>query len=238
MKKIDYGLVGNGLLATHLRHFFDLEKIPYRTWSREEDRNPPTDKLEQCSVILLAISDNALEQFIQDNPPFKKKKTVHFSGALSIAGTYGFHPLMTFSKDLYTLDQYRKIPFIGENGSEDLQTLFPHLNNPYYSIERELKPLYHALCVLGGNFTTILWQKVIKDFESQLSLPKEILDPYIEQIHQNIQNDYKHALTGPIKREDRETIKKNITALKSKPWQRLYRLFNKAYKWERNNEHK
>lgn len=232
MKKISYGLVGNGLLATHLAHYFSMEKIPYIRWSRNKDSASPIEKMINCQVILLPISDDSIESFITNNPGLKNKILVHFSGTMSINGVNSFHPLMTFSKTLYSLEIYRSIPFIGERGSIKFSEIFPSLNNNYYLIDRDKKDLYHALCVLGGNFSTMLWQRVINQFESELNLPKEVLNPYIDQVCYNIKENHNHALTGPVKRQDVNTIRKNIKALNGNLWKKIYKLFNRVYKLE------
>ncbi len=232
MKKISYGLVGNGLLATHLTHYFSMEKIPYISWIRKEDSISPAEKMKDCQVILLPISDDSIESFVTNNPKLKDKILVHFSGALSINGVLGFHPLMTFSKNLYSLEKYRSIPFIGVTECEEFSQIFPGLKNEFYIIDRDKKALYHALCVLGGNFSTMLWQKVINQFESELNLPKEVLNPYIDQVCYNIKENPDSALTGPVKRQDINTIKKNIKALNGNLWKKIYKLFNRVYKLE------
>ncbi len=229
MKKTIYGIVGDGLLATHLIHYFDLEEILYTRWSRKRDSLSPNEILHECNIILLAISDDSLKDFISNHFALEDKTLIHFSGTLSISGTISLHPLMTFSKRLYTLKEYRKIPFVGEKGNSSFKVIFPMLTNSYYEISSEKKTLYHALCVISGNFTTLLWQKTITDFESELGLPNEILTPYLENICQNLIIDPLNSLTGPIKRGDKKTINKNIKALKSPIWKKIYSLFNKAY---------
>lgn len=228
MKEQNYGLVGSGLLANHFLRLFQLENIQLTVWNRRDDTLLPEEKLSECDIILLAISDGAIEEFSSSHK-FKKSTLIHFSGALEIKGVTGFHPLMTFSQELYTLDKYRKIPFVGTEDITIFREIFPWLRNSYFQIPVDKKPLYHALCVIGGNFTTILWQKVIKDFKEELNIPEHILNPYIDQICHNIKEDYKTALTGPVKRQDKLTIRKNIKALQSRLWKRIYRLFNRVY---------
>lgn len=232
MNRTNYGIVGDGYLATHFAHYLDLEGIPFNKWSRRVDNISPVDKLSECDIILLLISDGSIEQFIEDNRKLKEKIIIHFSGALVTDKAIGFHPLMTFSDTLYNLEHYRAIPIIGSKTSKPFHHYFPKLKNSYHVINEDQKPLYHALCVLSGNLTTILWQKAFKDFETELNLPTEILIPYLKQVTENIKNNPETALTGPIKRQDRSTMKRNKKALKSRLWQQIYTLFNRVYKKE------
>lgn len=232
MNKIKIGIVGDGLAATHFAHYLQLENILFRSWSRKKDLTAPGNKLSECSIVLLLIRDDSIEDFISNNPKLKRKTLIHFSGSLSTPEAIGFHPLMTFSKKLYTLEKYRTIPFIGVKDAPDFNQFFPTLKNPFYTINEEQKSHYHALCVLSGNLTTLLWLKASTDFKEKLDLPKEILFPYLEQICNNIEEDPFNALTGPIKRGDKSTIKKNKKALRSRIWSRIYTLFNKVYKEE------
>lgn len=232
MIKDKIGIVGNGLLATHFMHYLDLEDVEYLNWSRSKDKNSAGNKLSNCNPIVILISDDSIESFILNDPELENKEIIHFSGSLTLDLAYGFHPLMTFSKELYSLNEYREIPFIGELGKKKFKHFFPKLKNPNYSINPEYKPLYHALCVISGNFTNIVWHKTFKDFEEKLNLPREILTPYLYKTAENIKNNPFTSLTGPIKRGDIGTIKKNKKALKSKLWRRIYSLFNRVYKKE------
>ena len=88
---------------------------------------------------------------------------------------------------------------------------------------------YHALCVLSGNFSVILWQKAKKDFEEKLNLPWQVLLPYLKQTFKNIETDIDKSLTGPLERGDTETILNNIKSLDEKEWKEVYRAFEKTY---------
>ncbi len=233
-KDLLYGIVGKGRVALHMARYFELENIRYINWNRGDDTVPVSTKLSNCNIILILISDKSIANFIEENPNLRTSQLIHFSGTLNIENIYGIHPLMTFGFSMYELSTYREIPFIVDNGVNFLE-IFPKLKNKYYSIKPELKPLYHALCVLSGNFPIMLWQKAMKDFENKLGLSKNILIPYIKQTLKNIEDDYNNALTGPIQRDDELTIKSNIKALNDDEWKNLYRAFQMAYKKEELN---
>ena len=224
MCNINYAIVGAGKMARHMDNYFNFLGVKHLNWKRGQD----ISILRDADIVLILISDDSIGNFIKLNPILKEKKLIHFSGALELPGVTGYHPLMTFGDKLYTLDEYQKIPFIGTSNTISFKESFPFLVNNYYKIPQEKKALYHGLCVLGGNFTTILWQKVIKDFEENLAIPREVLFPYMEKIISNIKLDSQNALTGPIKRQNKTTIKKNIKTLGTL-WGKIYKLFNRAY---------
>lgn len=232
MKKTPIGIVGSGNMATHFMHYLSMENIPYINWSRSKDQLSPIKKLERCKKIFLLISDDSIPKFINEYRDIENRELIHFSGSLTLENILGIHPLMTFSNSLYSLEEYREIPFVGEKGKFTLKELIPDLNNKTYTISKDQKALYHTLCVVGGNFTNIIWQKTFMDFNKELNLPIEILKPYLKQTIKNILNSPFNSLTGPIKREDKKTIKRNIESLKSPIWKKIYKLFNRAYNRE------
>jgi predicted short-subunit dehydrogenase-like oxidoreductase (DUF2520 family) len=99
------------------------------------------------------------------------------------------------------------------------------LKNPHFFISSEKKSLYHALCVMSGNFTTMLWQNTFTAFEEKLDLPKEILFSYLQHTTQNLIESPNQALTGPISRGDTKTILSNLESLQNTPEQSLYYAF-------------
>ncbi len=227
----EYAIIGAGRMARHFCHYLHLLNIPYRQWSRKAD--PAHVKLEEvidgCKSILILINDGAIESFINAHPFLKKKVLVHFSGSLNTSLANGAHPLMTFNDKLYSLDTYQKIPFVIEKTDTAINELLPGLANPSFVIPRELKAFYHAMCVLSGNFTAILWQKFFTELETTFNIPKEMAHPYLEQIVLNLQNNPQSALTGPLSRNDLVTINANLQALAKDPFQKVYQAFWDIY---------
>ncbi len=185
--------------------------------------------IEKCSHVLLAISDNALHEFVKQLP--KNKIIIHFSGNLSLSPAYGVHPLMTFTENLQSLDFYKKIPFVVEENPArlGLRDLIHELDNPWTFIKSQDKPLYHAMCVVGGNFTNILWREVHKIFSENINIPAHFLKPYIEATFHNIIQNPQNSLTGPLQRKDLVTIENNIKALNPTGLSPLYREFLKLH---------
>ena len=143
-----YGIVGDGRVARHTAHYFDLSGLPYVTWSRREQRvasSPASAILASCEVVLVLISDDAIEPFVEAHSDLRDKTLIHFSGSLVTPLAKGMHPLSSFATDLYELNTYQAIPFVCDEGVPGFLDVFPGLPNPHYTLAVELKPLYRQV---------------------------------------------------------------------------------------------
>jgi hypothetical protein len=222
-----YAIVGAGHMARHFCYYLEQLAIPYRQWSRQmaNASGVLSEIIDCCNPILLLINDEAIEPFIKVNPNLKSKTLVHFSGQLVSAQAYSAHPLMTFAQTLYPLTTYQHMPFIIEKEGPEFSTLLPGLANPHFAIAAKLKPFYHSLCVLSGNFTVLLWQKFFKELENTFHIPAEYAFPYLQQVCINLKQHPQAALTGPLVRGDLATIAANLAALSNDPFQNIYQAF-------------
>lgn len=237
MRQVPYYLIiGNGRMARHFRHYLSLLGIISSQWNRSESLNLLKEHLQKATHIPVLIDDQAIESFIteylQESPAIK----VHFSGALVSEKAYGAHPLMTFSTKLYTLDKYLSVPFVVDANAPPFETLLPGLSNQHVTLASEHKAKYHAMCVLGGNFSCLLWQKFFTVLESEFNLPAETGHAYLRQQMENLLTDYSSAFTGPLVRGDTETIRKNLDALEGDPFQSIYKCFVKNYSFIKEKE--
>lgn len=223
-----YLLIGNGRLASHLTHYFALLGLPHKQWSRQS-AVPLSSLARECDRILLLIKDDQIDNFISDHPELHQKQIIHCSGALASPYAICAHPLASFSQTLYDLSFYQSIPFIIDKGSPSLDELLPGLPNPSHVIEPHLRPLYHALCVMSGNFSTILWQKFFTELQAKFGLSKELTTPYLQSITHNLQHAASCTLTGPLARNDKQTIASNLAALQDDPFADIYRAFVRAF---------
>ena len=222
-----YGIVGAGKTAKHIKYYFQCLNILVKSWSRS-DKTLPQDALADCDTILLLIKDSEIESFIKQNPFLQRKDVIHFSGSLVIPGIQSTHPLMTFGDHLYCINSYKKMAFVCEKNKTPFKEVFPELENNYYEIDSDIKPFYHSLCVMSGNFTTILWQKFFQEL-AKLKIPAEAATIYLDKIVENLKENPEQALTGPLARKDRTTISKNIESLKGDSFQQIYKSFVEAY---------
>jgi predicted short-subunit dehydrogenase-like oxidoreductase (DUF2520 family) len=225
-----YLLVGNGRLSRHLQHYFDLEGIRWRLWVRSQER-PLEPALRDVRSVLLLIPDDAIEPFLAHHADLAGPPWIHCSGSLSTPLAAGVHPLMTFGDELYDPAVYRRMAFVCERGAPPFGELFPELANPHFAIEPADKALYHALCTMAGNFTTLLWLRAFAVFEGRLELPRAALYPYLEQTAANLERSAE-PLTGPLARGDHRTLERHLAALAGDPFEPIYRSFLIAHRVE------
>ena len=242
----NYAILGGGRLARHFSEYFRLLEIPHTRWTRDQRSSfntfkppDPAERLKEtvknADRVLLLVSDDAISVLLKQYPFLHEKQLVHCSGSMSIPGVAGAHPLMTFSDQLYPLDTYQRMPFILETGAIFSQ-LLPGLPNPHFAISVEDKSRYHAMCVMAGNFSQLLWKSISERFERQFELPAATLKPYLSQVAENFIQTPESALTGPLTRNDKQTIDRNLKSLNADPLQDLYIAFMRLYQQEKVRE--
>lgn len=220
-----YAIIGNGRVARHFCHYFDLLQLSYVRWWRGCSA-ALTTVVSKADRVLLLITDYAIVPFVQNNSALQNKTLIHFSGNLVAPFIHGAHPLMMFTDQLYALDIYAQIPFVLEHEKGvPLNQLLPGIPNPSYYLAQALKPYYHSLCVLSGNFTYRLWQSFFKALEHKLQLPREIGYLYLEQMVLHLRANPNSAPSGPLARKDWATIEANLAALRGDPLQKIYQAF-------------
>lgn len=235
----NYAIVGGGRLARHFSEYFRLLGITHTNWAR--DHRSPLNTFTQTNAekrlretvcnadrVLLLVSDDAIATVLKQYPFLHEKQLIHCSGASSFPGVAGVHPLMTFAASLYDLATYQSVPFVCETG-HGFDDLFPGLQNQHFTISTEDKTRYHAMCVMAGNFSQLLWKGISDRFEQQFELPAGTLQPYLNQVTENFIQTPDSALTGPLSRNDQQTIERNICSLEGDPLQDLYSAFVRFY---------
>lgn len=234
-QKPHYLIIGNGRVSRHFQYYFSRLSLTFSVWHRKEPIEKLHQQLADTSHVLVIINDAAIENFIAQELKNISAVRVHFSGSLTSSHAYGAHPLMTFNENLYTLEEYLKIPFIIDHDAPEFESLLPGLPNPYVHLHKSLKAKYHALCVLSGNFSCLLWKKIFDSFQKEFNLSESLIHPYLLQQTKNLILDSKTALTGPLMRGDLATIEKNLTALNTDPFQEVYKAFVSCYEKTRSD---
>ena len=223
------GIVGSGRVARHLTFYFTQLGLGVRTWSRSLDGPTPTESLDGCGAVLLLIPDRAVEPFVSTWPDLTRHRLVHCSGSLVTQAAEAAHPLMTFGPTLYDPEVYRTIPFVLDDDGAPLDALIPGLPNPWFTIPAGERPYYHAVCVLAGNFSTLLWGKLFEELE-RLGLPASAAHPYLTRVTANLLAHREAALTGPLTRGDAATIETNLRALDGDAYRAVYAAFVEAHR--------
>ena len=225
-----YLIVGNGRLACHFRHYFQLLSIPFLFWWRGQGKEI-SPLLNKADKVIALINDDHIEKFIQEQLSKNTGRLcwIHCSGLLSTPLAESAHPLMTFADELFDLAKYEKIPFVTETGRKSFPELFPELSNPHVSIPSEQKQFYHAWCSMVGNFTTILWQEFFKTLEEKFHMKRELAFLYMEQIILHIKEE-ENPLTGPLARGDWLTVRRHRESLEHSPFSDVYEAFVSVYR--------
>ncbi len=223
------GIVGDGRVARHFHHYLTLLGLGVCEWSRRAPRANPAEALASCRTVLLLIQDAEIVPFTDAWPCLWDKRLVHFSGSLVTPVAESAHPLMTFGHDLYDLATYRTIPFILDPEGTPFRELLPGLPNPSFTIRAADRPYYHALCVMAGNFSTMLWLKLFEELQGRFGIPVSAAHPYLAQVAANLLLEPDRALTGPLARGDVGTIGANLAALEGDPFRAVYDAFVGAY---------
>ncbi len=224
-----YLVVGNGRLATHLTHYLGLLNIPFKQYTRQSPQ-PFTTFLQGCSHVLVLIRDKEIVTFLEHHKPHATETVtwVHCSGALQTDLAECAHPLASFSDHLFEDAFYKTIPFKIEQGGRSLREILPGFPNPAFQLDQSATEKYHAMCVLAGNFSTILWLSFEKYLAEELQVPKTFMLPYLHSVTNNLAQAT-NPLTGPLVRNDQETIQRNLRALKDDALKELYESFVNFY---------
>ena len=223
------GIVGDGRVARHFCRYLHLLERPFLAWSRRSSDTAPPEALASCQTVLLLIRDDAIEPFVRAWPALREHRLVHCSGGLVTDLAEAAHPLMTFGPELYDLDTYRAIPFVLDSGGAPFRQLLPGLPNPSFTIQAADRPYYHALCVMAGTFSSVLWLKLFDELQRRFGIPASAAHPYLMRITNNLLADGRRSLTGPFSRGDDRTIAANLASLAGDPFEAVYQAFARTY---------
>lgn len=167
---------------------------------------------------------------IRNNMSVKNKIVCHFSGALSSdvftdsqstgAGVCSIHPMLAFSDKLTS---YR-IPantFFAVEGDETavsaLKSLFESLGNTVCRIDKSKKSLYHtAASVLSNELVALLdmgyslLEQCGFSRDDAVKATQNLVSGNVKSV---LENSCVQALTGPVERNDLQTVKKHVESL-------------------------
>jgi 2-dehydropantoate 2-reductase len=226
-----YGLIGDGRLARHLKFWFAYKGVHFDQWSRRAsvDGKTPTAVLADCDRVILAISDDAIEPFINAWPELNDKLLIHCSGSLTTALAVGVHPLQTFGDVLFEPSAYDAIPMTLDERAPPFERLMPGLENPHCRIRSEHKAHYHALCVLACSGTQLLWREMMLGL-GRMGIGPEFAKPLLLKTADDALGSLTADLTGPLSRNDIETQKRNLDALGGDALADVYRALQTTYR--------
>lgn len=187
---------------------------------------------KEADLIIITTPDNQISKMAQYLAKLNLKDSVcfmHMSGLLlsdvlktdqKSSGVVSFHPLQSVAsfqagikllpKAVFTIEGDKK----GEKLSRKIVNL---LGIKAIYIEKKYKPLYHAAAVMASNYLVTLIYSSYQLLEESKLNSTEIKTGIIELVKGTLNNIERlgpeQALTGPIAREDSNTIKSHQKAL-------------------------
>ncbi len=242
-------LIGAGNVATHLYQAFKSSKaITVTQWynrsysaissyANEVDTIDQLSELKKADIYILAVSDDSIPKLSRDLP-FENRLVAHTSGSVSIHDLDKknqravFYPLQTFSKDAEL--EFSDIPIcieVTEKGNlKFMKDLAEAVGCKPYRITTEQRQTLHLSAVFVNNFTNQLY-RVAHEISDAKSINFDILKPLILETAKKVQHMSPYmAQTGPAKRNDKKTIKRQLKQLENEEHKAIYEMLTASIK--------
>lgn len=208
------GRVGQSLAAyaRHLGHGAQLV-------GRRDDPAAVSDAIRAADMIAVAIPDDRIASWLGEwRATIGDRPAIHFSGALTIPGMHGYHPLYSFPQTPLSPQVMAKIWIAREAAAPPFAAVLPGAANPEFEVRIEDRAFYHALAVLSGNFAAHLWNETAKAFAARFDAPPaEAMGFYLAGVAERFREHPFDSLTGPVARKDEKTVRANLEALAQEP---------------------
>lgn len=240
-------LLGAGNVASHLyrafqksetvvvKQWFNRHLESIQTYKNEVEITNDLSELKEADVYVLAVSDDAIAGLSADLP-FENRLVVHTSGSVGIydldmkhrRGV--FYPLQTFSKDAEV--DFKNVPIcievLDKTDLKILKSLATALGSKSHKVNSDQRRGLHLAAVFVNNFTNQLYRIAHEITESE-GAEFDILKPLILETAKKVQtlSPYK-AQTGPAKRNDKRTIKKQLRQLENEHHKAIYELLTSS----------
>ena len=250
------GFIGAGKVGVSLGKYL-LEKgkrvegyysrsLESAQWAATFTQTTYYDNLQQmisdCDIILFTVPDGAIASVWEEAKSFISGKIIgHCSGLhsskifsdIGSTGSYAYsiHPLMAVNSKEHSYQELAHAFFTLEGDDkyiQQFQEMFRCMGNNTKIISAENKVKYHAAAAILSNHLTAL-------FDMAQSLFEECGMENREELYQLAQGNLMHireigcvdALTGPVERNDADTVAKHLGVLDS-DMKRAYQA-NSAY---------
>ena len=188
--------------------------------------------IDYSEVIFITTPDDIIKKIADDISQaanLKGKFVFHISGSLSsdileecrkngaFAGS--IHPLQSMPSFEQGSENIKKAYFCIEGDANAVnvgKTIVQAINNQYFTINSELKGLYHAAAVFASNYintTCFAAYSIFRKLGIEEDKILEIIKPLIKGTVNNIEQlGFIQSLTGPISRGDLNTIKNHLNS--------------------------
>lgn len=190
------------------------------------------DFINNCNMIFLTVPDSQIEDVWHKVSKYNitGKIISHCSGAMSskifsditMHGAFGYsiHPLCAVSSKEESYKTFDKVFFTVEGAADKLNNIIDWLKsmgNPVTSIDGDNKVLYHASAVFASNLViglfgtacSLLEECGFNKADAEMALSGLFAGNCSNIVTQGMAN----ALTGPVDRNDINTIEKHLAVL-------------------------
>lgn len=201
--------------------------------------------VNESQIIFITVPDSSIyDVYLQlKQYELKDKILCHCSGALSAEvfediesiGAYGYsiHPAFAINDKENSYKKISRAFFTIEGNDEKIsviQKIFEKLENPVQIINAKDKHKYHASLVMASNLVIGLYHIALSQLEEcgfSYSMANEVLKPLFLNNAENLcSNGCMNALTGPVERNDIDTINKHLSILNNQSTLNLYRILS------------
>lgn len=242
MSCIQIGFIGAGKVGVSLGKYLKekgREVVGYYSRSPESARwaavftqttyyESLQEMISSCDIILFTVPDGAIASVWEEAKPYVSGKIVvhcsglHSSKIFSDAGrancyAYSLHPLMAVNSKENSWRELPKALFTIEGDEKYLhyiEEMMQGMGNKTRIISTENKIKYHAAAAILSNHLTALFDMSQTLFEQCGFEGREELYQLAEGSLTNILKEgCMNALTGPVERNDVETVQKHLKVL-------------------------
>lgn len=212
-------ILGMGRLGKTMAGLLKAAGWDVATWRRGE-------VMPRCAVAWITVSDDAVAQVARALPP--GPIVLHASGSLDVdvlrphrpAGS--LHPLQTFPGPQRLVPDLRGVPAAVSGDEEAIRIAIQIARSLEMSPVRVGgdRRLYHAACVMAGNFSTVLLDAALTLLDSAGLERDQGLDLLAPLVRSSLGNSLRDgpgaALTGPYSRGDTQTMAAHREAIRLK----------------------
>lgn len=204
-------------------------------------------RLSPADLILIATPDDkiseAVDLIMNNSSGVSRAVALHTSGAIASDAlnrlaargldTGSCHPLQTFESPARALEAAGHSYFCIEGNPRAVRVarrLVRQIGARYFEIPTEMKSLYHAAAVMASGGVVALLSISLELLERcglSGAESKKVLMPLVEGTVANVRAvGPARALTGPVRRGDAGTVRRNMKAVSdvSSDWLEVYRL--------------
>ena len=232
-------IVGDGNVASYLKHAFDQASISVTTFSRKAGNLKNLNQHpERFDVILLCVADAAIGE-VSNAIASSQCIVAHVSGATPLSAIAEkhkhrgvFYPLMSLKGNVGV--EASEIPFCLEASDDEtlatLKVLVEKLGAKWNLVSSEERTHLHLAAVLAHNFSNHLHYQAEQVMQNA-GLDFRILLPLMQNALKNLQNSSpKDMQTGPAIRNDEVTIARHLNLLKDQNTIDIYKLLTQSIK--------